>query len=140
MILNGSLAGLVGITAGSDTVTIMGSIIIGLVAGVIVVFSVMFFDKIKIDDPVGALSVHLICGIWGTLAVGIFSTNPDHKLWVQFVGVLAYGITCFASAYLIFFALKNAMGVRVTEQEEREGLDLHEHGIEAYNGFQISNQ
>ncbi len=140
MILNGCLAGLVGITAGSDVVTVAGSIIIGLVAGVIVVFSVMFFDKIRIDDPVGALSVHLVCGIWGTLAVGIFSTNPDHKLWVQLVGVVAYGVTCFASAFVIFFVLKGAMGVRVTEQEEREGLDMHEHGVAAYSGFQTTNQ
>ncbi len=140
MILNGSLAGLVGITAGSDTVTVTSSIIIGLVAGVIVVFSVMFFDKIKIDDPVGALSVHLVCGIWGTLAVGIFSTNPEHKLWIQFVGVIAYGVTCFVAAFGIFLALKVTMGVRVTEQEEMEGLDMHEHGVAAYNGFQITNQ
>ncbi len=140
MILNGSLAGLVGITAGADTVSVSASIIIGLIAGVIVVFSVMFFDKIKIDDPVGALSVHLVCGIWGTLAVGIFSTNPDHKLWVQLVGVIAYGVTCFAAAFGIFFALKGMMGVRVTEQEEMEGLDMHEHGVAAYNGFQTTNQ
>ncbi len=140
MILNGSLAGLVGITAGADTVTVMGAIIIGLVAGVIVVFSVMFFDRVKIDDPVGALSVHLVCGIWGTLAVGIFSTNPDHKLWVQLVGVVAYGAVTFVSAFGLFFALKGIMGVRVTEQEEMEGLDMHEHGVAAYNGFQINNQ
>lgn len=140
MILNGTLAGLVGITAGADVVTVGASIIIGLVSGVVVVFSVSFFDKIKIDDPVGALSVHLVCGIWGTLAVGIFSTNPDHKLWVQFVGVVAYGIACFASAFALFFALKGTLGVRVTEQEEIEGLDMHEHGVSAYNGFQITNQ
>ncbi len=140
MILNGSLAGLVGITAGSDTVSVTASIIIGLIAGVIVVFSVMFFDKMKIDDPVGALSVHLVCGIWGTLAVGIFSTNPDHKLWVQLVGVIAYGATSFAAAFAIFLALKGTMGVRVSEQEEMEGLDMHEHGIAAYNGFQTTNQ
>lgn len=140
MILNGSLAGLVGITAGADTVSVTASIIIGLVAGVLVVISVIFFDKIKVDDPVGALSVHLVCGIWGTLAVGIFSTNPEHHLWVQLVGVIAYGIVCFAAAFGIFFALKTAMGVRVTAEEEMEGLDLSEHGIEAYNGFQINVQ
>jgi Amt family ammonium transporter len=138
MILNGSLAGLVGITAGADTVSVTASIIIGLVAGVIVVFSVIAFDKFKIDDPVGALSVHLVCGIWGTLAVGIFSTNPDHKLWIQAVGVLAYGVTCFGAAYLIFAVLKGVMGIRVTEQEEMEGLDLHEHGSSAYPEFSIS--
>ncbi len=140
MILNGSLAGLVGITAGADTVSITASIIIGLVSGVVVVFSVIFFDKLRLDDPVGALSVHLVCGIWGTLAVGIFSTNPEHKLWVQALGVVAYGVACFAAAFLFFFILKATLGIRVSEQEEREGLDLHEHGVAAYNGFQINAQ
>ncbi|MFQ5597677.1 MAG: ammonium transporter [Nitrospiria bacterium] len=140
MILNGSLAGLVGVTAGADTISVTASIIIGLVSGVIVVFSVIVFDKIKIDDPVGALSVHLVCGMWGTLAVGIFSVNPDHKLWVQLVGVVAYGIACFPAAYLFFFVLKSTMGIRVSEAEEREGLDLGEHGVEAYNGFQVNPQ
>jgi len=138
MILNGSLAGLVGITAGADTVSVSASIVIGLVAGVLVVFSVMFFDKIKIDDPVGALSVHLVCGIWGTLAVGIFSTNPEHKLWIQLVGVLAYGLASFGGAFAIFGALKATMGIRVTPQEEMEGLDLHEHGMSAYPEFSAS--
>ncbi len=140
MILNGSLAGLVGVTASADTVTVTGSILIGLISGVIVVFSVMAFDKFKIDDPVGALSVHLVCGIWGTLAVGIFSTNPAHKLWIQFVGVLAYGVACFAMSFLFFFVLKKTMGLRVSEQEEREGLDIHEHGVEAYNDFQMTSK
>jgi len=139
MILNGSLAGLVGITASADTVSVTSSIIIGAVAGVLVVYSVMFFDKIKIDDPVGALSVHLVCGIWGTLAVGIFSTNPDHSLVVQLVGVVAYGAACFAAAYGIFFVIKKTMGIRVTEEEERRGLDFSEHGMDAYSGFQITD-
>ena len=140
MILNGSLAGLVGITACADTVSVTASIMIGLVSGVLVVFAVIFFDKVKLDDPVGALSVHLVCGVWGTLAVGIFSTNPEHKLWVQGLGVIAYGIACFAAAFLLFYVLKATMGIRVSEQEEREGLDLHEHGVAAYNGFQINAQ
>ncbi|HIE65805.1 MAG: ammonium transporter [Nitrospira sp.] len=139
MILNGSLAGLVGITASADTVSVTSSIIIGAVSGVMVVYSVMFFDKIKIDDPVGALSVHLVCGIWGTLAVGIFSTNPEHSLVVQLIGVVAYGATCFAAAYGIFFVIKKTMGIRVTEEEERRGLDFSEHGMEAYSGFQITD-
>ncbi len=87
MALNGILAGLVGITAGADTVTISGSVIIGLVAGVLVVYSVILFDRIRVDDPVGAISVHLTCGIWGTLAVGIFSTNPEHSFVTQLIGV-----------------------------------------------------
>jgi len=138
MVLNGALAGLVGITAGADTVSVLSSVVIGLIAGVLVVFSVMFIDsKLKIDDPVGAISVHLVCGIWGTLAVGIFSTNPDHTLKIQLLGVLAYGAAAFPAAYLIFSGVKAIMGVRVTEREELRGLDIDEHGMEAYSGFQI---
>ncbi len=133
MSLNGILAGLVGITAGADTVTILGSVVIGLVAGVLVVASVLFFDKIKIDDPVGAISVHLTCGIWGTLAVGLFSTNPEHSFWTQLVGVAAYGVFTVACAFAIFGTIKVAMGLRVSEEEELEGLDLAEHGSHAYD-------
>ncbi|MEM7410065.1 MAG: ammonium transporter [Myxococcota bacterium] len=133
MALNGVLAGLVGITAGADTVTIMGSVLIGLIAGVIVVGSILFFDKIKIDDPVGAISVHLTCGIWGTLAVGIFSTNPEHSFLVQLIGVVAYGITTLVCAFAIFALVKATMGLRVSEEEEIEGLDYAEHGQHAYD-------
>lgn len=136
MVLNGALAGLVGITAGADSVSVMSSVIIGLIAGGLVVFAVLFFDKIKIDDPVGAISVHLVCGIWGTLAVGIFSTNPDHTFMVQLIGVAAYGAVSFACAFAIFFVLKMVMGIRVSEEEEREGLDIGEHGNKAYPDFQ----
>ena len=137
MILNGCLAGLVGITAGADTVSVMSSVIIGLVAGVIVVFAVILFDKLHIDDPVGALSVHLVCGIWGTLAVGIFSTNPEHSFMVQLIGVAAYGVFSFICAYAIFTVLKATMGLRLSKSEELRGLDVGEHGMEAYPGFQI---
>ncbi len=137
MILNGSLAGLVGITAGADTVSIMSSVIIGFVAGAIVVLSVIMFDKLKLDDPVGALSVHLVCGIWGTLAVGIFSTNADHTFLTQLTGVFSYGVVCFITALLFFFVLKVTIGIRVNEEEELRGLDIGEHGMEAYHGFQI---
>jgi len=137
MILNGCLAGLVGITAGADTVSVMSAIIIGLVAGIIVVFSVVTLDRLKLDDPVGAISVHLICGIWGTLAVGIFSVNPDHTLMTQGIGVLAYGATCFIAAFAIFLILKITVGIRVHADEEQRGLDISEHGIEAYSGFQV---
>ncbi len=136
MVLNGSLAGLVGITAGADTVSVNSSIIIGLVAGVIVVFSVIGFDRIKLDDPVGALSVHLVCGIWGTLAVGIFN-SADHNVVTQAIGVLCYFAFCFPAALIFFLALKFTIGLRVSEEEERGGLDVGEHGMEAYGGFQI---
>ena len=138
MVLNGALAGLVGITAGADTVGVASAIVIGLVAGVIVVGSVLLLDRAKLDDPVGAISVHLICGIWGTLAVGIFSTNPEHSFLTQLIGVLAYAVFCFLSAFAIFFALKLTLGLRVDAEEERVGLDVGEHGMEAYGGFQIT--
>jgi Amt family ammonium transporter len=137
MALNGSLAGLVGVTAGADVVSVGSSILIGLISGVIVVFGVSLFDKLKLDDPVGALSVHLLCGIWGTLAVGIFSTNPDHSFLTQLLGVAAYGAVSFAGALALFALLKFTIGIRVSEEEELGGLDIGEHGMEAYNGFQI---
>ena len=133
MALNGVLAGLVGITAGADTVGISAAVLIGGVAGALVVGSVIFFDRIKVDDPVGAISVHLTCGIWGTLAVGIFSTNPEHTLATQAIGVVCYGAFTFASAMLIFGVLKATVGLRVSEEEEIEGLDLAEHGMHAYD-------
>jgi Amt family ammonium transporter len=136
MALNGILAGLVGITAGADVVSILSSVIIGLVAGVLVVFSVVFFDKMKIDDPVGAISVHLTCGIWGTLAVGVFSA--DHSIGTQLVGVLAYGVFAFGCAMALFLAIKATMGLRVSEEEEIEGLDFGEHGMHAYDFPQSS--
>ncbi len=138
MVLNGSLAGLVGITAGADTVSVLSAVIIGAVAGALVVLAVIFIDsKLKIDDPVGALSVHLVCGIWGTLAVGIFSTNPEHSFLIQLLGVVSYGAVAFPAALLAFWVLKQTMGIRVTQEEELKGLDISEHGMEAYAGFQI---
>jgi Amt family ammonium transporter len=138
MVLNGSLAGLVGITAGADTVSVASAILIGLIAGVLVVLSVIFIDsKLKIDDPVGAVSVHLVCGIWGTLAVGIFSTNAEHSFMVQLLGVIAYGIVAFGAAVTFFLIIKALFGIRVPEEEELKGLDIGEHGMEAYSGFQI---
>ena len=135
MILNGSLAGLVGITAGADVISPMNAVIVGLLAGAIVVVSVMQLDKMKIDDPVGAISVHLVCGIWGTLAVGIFS--PDHSLATQAIGVVAYGIFCLICATIIFKVVTIFMGLRVSEEEEIIGLDIGEHDMESYAGFQI---
>jgi len=133
MMLNGILAGLVGVTAGADVVTPLSSIIIGAIAGGLVVGSVVLMDKIKIDDPVGAVSVHLVCGIWGTVAVGLFSTNPEHTLGTQLLGVVAYaGFTVVCSAAL-FFAVKAVMGLRVSAEEELEGLDAGEHAMHAYD-------
>jgi Amt family ammonium transporter len=135
MIINGILAGLVGITAGCADVSYISSIIIGLVAGVIVVFAVGFFDSIKIDDPVGATSVHLVCGIWGTLAVGIFSTNPEHSIVTQLIGVLAVAAFTITFSVIAWGILKFTIGLRVDEEDERRGLDISEHGMEAYSGF-----
>lgn len=135
MALNGALAGLVGITAGADVVSVMSSIIIGFIAGLLVVAAVMGIDRAKIDDPVGALSVHLVCGIWGTLAVGIFSS--DHSFGVQLLGVLSYGAVCFPAAFIIFYFLKSTLGIRVNEEEEIGGLDIGEHGMVAYADFEI---
>ena len=135
MILNGSLAGLVGITAGADCISPMYSVVVGLIAGVLVVVAVIRLDKMKIDDPVGAISVHLACGIWGTLAVGIFS--PDYQLGTQAIGVGAYALFCFVSANIIFQVVKLALGLRVSEEEEILGLDISEHDMESYAGFQI---
>lgn len=133
MALNGILAGLVGITAGADVIPPGFAILVGLIAGALVVGSVIFFDKIKIDDPVGATSVHLTCGIWGTLAVGLFSSNPDHSFVTQLIGVAAYAGFTLVCAGLIFFVLKATVGIRVSEEEEIEGLDYHEHEMHAYD-------
>ncbi len=133
MALNGILAGLVGITAGADVINPGAAILVGLIAGGLVVGSVLLFDKIRIDDPVGAISVHLTCGVWGTLAVGIFSTNPDHSLLTQAFGVLCYGGFTAICAAIIFLGLKATLGLSVSEEEELEGLDLSEHGMHAYD-------
>ncbi len=134
MVLNGILAGLVGITAGADVVSVSASVIIGLVAGVIVVLSVLTMDRIKIDDPVGAISVHLVCGIWGTLAVGIW--GAEKSFITQLIGVVAYGVFCVIAAAILFGILKATIGLRVSREEEILGLDVGEHGMEAYPDFQ----
>lgn len=137
MTLNGILAGLVGITAGADLMSPMESIVIGFISGVIVVFAVVLFDKIKMDDPVGALSVHLVCGIFGTLAVGIWGEKAGlDQLWNQAIGVFSIAIFVAPFTATLWFVLKKTMGIRVSEEEEWGGLDVGEHAMEAYPDFE----
>ncbi len=136
MALNGILAGLVAITAGADKMSANESMLIGAIGGVLVVFSVFFFDKLKLDDPVGALSVHLVNGIWGTLAVGVFgSLKGGAQIVAQLKGILAIGAFTFVFAFVSFYVIKIVMGLRVSKEEEIEGLDIGEHGNEAYPDF-----
>ncbi|MEO1259091.1 MAG: ammonium transporter [Bacteroidota bacterium] len=133
MVLNGILGGLVGITAGADLMTPGESIIIGFIAGTIIPFSVVFFDKRKLDDPVGATSVHLVCGIWGTLAVGLFGSMAGFQQFLyQLAGVAAIGAFTFSFSFATMYALKATVGIRVTEEEEVKGLDVSEHEMKAY--------
>lgn len=140
MVLNGILAGLVGITAGADQMGVGESAIIGFIGGGLIVFAVVFFDKIKVDDPVGAISVHLVGGIWGTLAVGIFGDLAGMgQLISQLIGVVSVGAFCVAFSWIIFFTLKKTIGIRVDEKEETEGLDINEHSMSAYPDFNIKD-
>ena len=133
MVLNGILGGLVGITAGADLMTPGESIIIGFIAGIIIPFSVVFFDKRKLDDPVGATSVHLVCGIWGTLAVGLFGSMAGFQQFLyQLAGVAAIGAFTFSFSFATMYALKATVGIRVSEEEEVKGLDVSEHEMKAY--------
>ena len=139
MFLNGILGGLVGITAGADQMSPEDAILIGAIAGALIVFAVSLVDKIKLDDPVGAIAVHLICGVWGTLAVGLFGAKAGvDQFLVQLIGVLCYAVFCIATSFLIIFALKKTMGIRVSEREEVEGLDAHEHQMDAYPDFRLN--
>ncbi len=148
MSMNGALAGLVGITAGCAVVTPLGSIIIGVLAGVVVVAAVEFIDKVlHVDDPVGAISVHGVCGAWGTLAVGLFANTEEVKglfygggvrqLGIQALGVLAVFAWVAIVGFALFYLIKKTIGLRVNETEELQGLDVSEHGADAYAGFQI---
>jgi Amt family ammonium transporter len=139
MFLNGILGGLVGITAGADQMSPTDAILIGSIAGAIIVFAVSFIDRLKLDDPVGAIAVHLVCGIWGTLAVGIFGALAGFDQFIsQLIGVGAYAAICIVSSYIIIFILKKTVGIRVSEREELEGLDAHEHGMSAYPDFRMN--
>ncbi len=151
MTINGCLAGLVAITASCAYVGVGSSLVIGGIAGVLVVFAVIWFDRRKIDDPVGALAVHLVNGIFGTLAVGLFAQDSFmpgttgngllfgggfNLLWHQFIGVISVGAFTFIISYLVWTVLKKTMGIRVSESEEIDGLDMGEHGLEAYPEFE----
>ncbi len=139
MFLNGILGGLVGITAGADQMSPTDAIIIGGIAGAIIVFAVALIDKLRLDDPVGAIAVHLVCGIWGTLAVGIFGGMASGAQFMsQLVGVLSIAAVCIVSSFIILYVLKITIGIRVSEKEELEGLDKHEHGMSAYADFRMN--
>jgi ammonium transporter, Amt family len=156
MIINGLLAGLVAVTASCAFVSIPSAAVIGVIGGILVVFAVGFFDKLKVDDPVGAVSVHLVNGVWGTIALGLFAVGPSDapgalyttgpaagllfgggfaQLWPQLVGTLAVGVITLVVSSVIWIVLKSTLGLRVAPSEEREGLDISEHGMEAYAGF-----
>lgn len=131
-VLNGALAGLVSVTAGPD-LGMYVSFIEGAIGGVLVVFAVPLFDKLRIDDPVGALSVHLVAGIWGTIAVGIF--NPDVTIFAQVKGIVVIGVFVFLVSFIVWKILDMTMGLRVDEETEIMGLDIHETGLECYPEF-----
>jgi len=159
MSLNGALAGLVAITAGCATVTLLGALAIGSIAGVVVVASVIFIDRVlRVDDPVGAVSVHGVCGVWGTLATGLFNTvdagsgasvagqagaaglfygGGPAQLGTQMIGIAACFAWAFGLGMALFLDIKYTIGLRVSRDEELRGLDIGEHGMEAYSGFQV---
>ena len=133
MFMDGVLGGLVGITAGADQMGPTEAVIIGAIGGVIVVLGVAFLDKCKLDDPVGAIPVHLFAGIWGTLAVGIFGASKGFdQFMVQLASVGIVGAFCVVGSLLITLLVKSIVGLRVSEEEESSGLDISEHGTKAY--------
>lgn len=162
MTLNGALAGLVGITAPCASVSTTSAAIIGLIAGILVVYSILLFErKLKIDDPVGAISVHGICGVWGTLAIGLFGQQAiDIQYWdetstiknglffgggfdqlgIQALGVVAVFAFVFSAMYLVFLIVKSTIGLRVSDEEQIQGLDIGEHGNVAYGDFAIEEK
>jgi Amt family ammonium transporter len=136
MILNGALGGLVAITAGADVVSPYEALLIGAIGGLLVFYAVPFFDKLRLDDPVGALSVHLVNGIWGTIAAGIWGDGVS--LIAQIKGVIVVGIFAFVSSYIILYIINKIIPFRADEEDEIEGLDVRECGIEAYPEFKRS--
>lgn len=140
MFLNGILGGLVGITAGADQMSPMDALIIGAIAGAIIVFAVSLIDRLRLDDPVGAIAVHLVCGIWGTLSVGVFGNLAGGTQFLsQLIGVITYAVFCISTSFIILYILKKTVGIRVSEREEIEGLDAHEHGMDAYPDFRLND-
>lgn len=133
MILNGGLGGLVAITAGADVVGLWEPLAIGAVGGALVVLAVPFFDRLRIDDPVGAISVHLVNGVWGTLAVALF--NSEFSILTQFKGIAVVGLFSFATAFAAVYLIKKIFGIRADEENEYEGLDISECGVESYPEF-----
>jgi len=139
MFLNGILGGLVGITAGADLMSPNEAVVIGFLAGIVVVLGVALVDRLKLDDPVGAVSVHLFCGIWGTLAVGLFGDKAGSgQFLTQLYGVLIIGAFCIIISGILLGGLKATLGLRVSKEEELEGLDIHEHGMDAYPDFRMN--
>jgi len=139
MFLNGILGGLVSITAGADQMSPTDAILIGAIGGVLIVFAVALIDKIKLDDPVGAIAVHLACGVWGTLAVGVFGNLASWNQFIsQLIGISSYALFCIITSFIIIYGLKITLGIRVSEKEEIEGLDSHEHGMNAYPDFRLN--
>ena len=133
MFMNGILGGLVGITAGADQMSPTDAILIGFWAGIIIVLGVSLIDKLKLDDPVGAVTVHLICGIWGTLAVGIFGEMAGFgQFIIQLKSVLIIAVFCIVTSFIIFYLINKLIGLRVDDEEEAQGLDIAEHGMKAY--------
>ena len=139
MFMNGVLGGLVGITAGADQMSPTDAILIGIIAGSIIVFGIALIDRLKLDDPVGAIAVHLICGIWGTLAVGIFGAMASlDQFLVQLIGVGIIGAFSVITSLIILYIIKKTLGLRVEKDEELKGLDLSEHGMDAYADFRLN--
>ena len=139
MFMNGVLGGLVGITAGADQMSPMDAVLIGAIAGVIIVLGVALIDKLRLDDPVGAVAVHLICGIWGTLAVGLFGEMAGlDQFLIQLAGVGIVGAFSVICSFAILIPIKATMGLRVDKEEELKGLDLAEHGMDAYADFRLN--
>jgi Amt family ammonium transporter len=139
MFMNGILGGLVGITAGADQMSPMDAVLIGAIAGVIIVLGVALIDKLRLDDPVGAVAVHLICGIWGTLAVGIFGAMASFDQFIiQLAGVGIVGVFSVICSFAILIPIKATIGLRVDKEEELKGLDLAEHGMDAYADFRMN--
>jgi len=139
MFMNGVLGGLVGITAGADLMSPLDAIFIGIIAGAIIVFGVSLIDRLKLDDPVGAIAVHLICGIWGTLAVGVFGDMAGiDQFIIQLIGVGIVGAFSVITSFIIIIIIKKTIGLRVENEEEIKGLDLAEHGMDAYADFRLN--